>query len=168
MKKQNEFTLTLAKTRLAVAYLGEKQQFGWWTTSFFEQSAIRFLEPVFSRTAHLAQFHGAVEAARQFHDENLSVGTYHLFRFPEELEQNLHQLAQSGNADFFDPILTQDISLAFRYLKMNDESEPINVSGPVVVGNIADLKSKKSLNQIGKFYHSSFSNNIKALPYWVS
>ena len=51
----------------------------------------------------LAQYHGVSEAARRVHDEHLSVGSFHLFRLPEEMEQDLHALLQAGGkASFFD------------------------------------------------------------------
>jgi hypothetical protein len=48
----------------------------------------------------LAQYHGVLEAAaRRLHDEHLSVGSYHLFRLPEEVEQDLHAMVQSRVGD---------------------------------------------------------------------
>lgn len=79
----------IINVRYLVGYLGEMSQNNWWQSSFYDTSIIRFLEPVFSRTASLAQYHGAVEAARRFHDENLSVGSFHIFRLQEEIEQDL-------------------------------------------------------------------------------
>ena len=76
--------------RCLVGYLGERAQFAWWPTAFYEPSSRLFLEPVFAKTSRLAQYHGVIEAARRLHDEHLSVGSYHLFRLPEEVEQDLH------------------------------------------------------------------------------
>lgn len=87
---------TLLQMRLLVGFLGERAQFGWWPTAFYEASSRPFLEPVFSKTSRLAQYHGALEAARRLHDEHLSVGSYHLFRLPEEVEQDVHTLVQSS------------------------------------------------------------------------
>ena len=87
---------TLLQMRLLVGLLGERTQFGWWPTRFYEASNRLFLEPVFSKTSRLAQYHGVLEAARRLHDEHLSVGSYHLSRLPEEVEQDLHALVQSS------------------------------------------------------------------------
>ncbi len=87
---------TLLELRLLVGFLGERAQFGWWPTGFYDASSRLFLEPVFAKTSRLAQYHGVVEAARLLHDEHLSVGSYHLFRMPEEIEQDLHSLLLSG------------------------------------------------------------------------
>ena len=87
---------TLLHLRLLVGFLGERAQYGWWTSSFFGEYSLRSLEFVAPKTALLAQYHGVVEAARRLHDEHLNVGSYHLFRLPEELEQDLHAMMQSS------------------------------------------------------------------------
>jgi hypothetical protein len=79
---------TLLKLRLTVGFLGERSQFAWWPTAYYEPSSRLFLEPVFSKTSRLAQYHGVLEAARRLHDEHLSAGSYHVFRLPEEIEED--------------------------------------------------------------------------------
>jgi len=81
---KESYLSTLLQMRLLVGFLGERAQFGWWPTSFNEASSRLFLEPVFSKTSRLAQYHGVLEAARRLHDEHLSVGSYHLFRVPRK------------------------------------------------------------------------------------
>ena len=90
------YLLKLLEIRLLVGFLGERAQFDWWPTAFHEPSSRLFLEPVFSKTVRLAQYHGILEAARRLHDEHLSVGSYHLFRLPEEVEEDLHAMLQSS------------------------------------------------------------------------
>jgi len=90
------YILTLLKMRLLVGYLGERSQFSWWPTSFFGDYSLRFLEFVTPKTSFLAQYHGVIEAARRLHDEHLNVGSYHLFRLPEEVEQDLHAMMKSS------------------------------------------------------------------------
>ena len=82
------YLATLLQIRLLVGYLGERAQFAWWPTAFYEPSSQLFPAPVFSKTPQFAQYHGVTEAARLLHDEHLNVGSYHLFRFPEEVEQD--------------------------------------------------------------------------------
>lgn len=43
-------TEAILQLRLLVGFLGERAQFGWWPTSFYEQSSRLFLEPVFPKT----------------------------------------------------------------------------------------------------------------------
>lgn len=55
---------TVLKVRLLVDFLGEKAHCAWWPTAFYDPSRRLFLEPVFSKTAGLAQYHGVLQAAR--------------------------------------------------------------------------------------------------------
>ena len=95
--------------RLLVGYLGERAQGAWWPTAFYEPSGRLFLEPVFGKTARLAQYHGVLEAARRLHDDHLSVGRYHLFRLPEEVEQNLHGLIERQVREAATPPVPQNL-----------------------------------------------------------
>src|ERR1044072_3601442 len=79
--------------RLIIGYLGEISQFGWWPTAFFDSSSRLFIEPIFSKTSRLAQYYGIKEAACRLHDEYIGIGNvFHLFRLPEGIEQDLHNL----------------------------------------------------------------------------
>src|SRR5664280_937787 len=82
--RNNSYLPTLLQIRLLVGFLGERAQFAWWPTAFYDPSSQLFLAPVFSKTSQLAQYHGVTEAARLLHDEHLNVGSYHLFRFPKK------------------------------------------------------------------------------------
>jgi len=57
---------TVLQLRLLVGFLGERSQFAWWPTAFYETSSRLFLEPVFSKTSHLAQYHGVLEPLAGF------------------------------------------------------------------------------------------------------
>ena len=90
-KTGEEYLRTILRLRLLVGFLGERSQFAWWNTTFFGDYSLRSLEFVVPKTAALAQYHGVVEAALRLHDEQVNVGTFHLFRLPEEVEQDLHR-----------------------------------------------------------------------------
>jgi len=154
--------------RYLVAYLGEKSQNDWWHSSFYDTSSIRFLEPVFSRTAPLAQYHGAVEAARRFHDENLSVGSFHIFRLPEEIEQDLHEMVHERLLDLFDPDLIVDQATALNALSKVSNGTADGVVGPVLVGKIDELLASALLDKVGAIYRMTLSSDTQALPYLVS
>jgi len=154
--------------RLLVGFLGERAQYAWWPTAFYEQSSRLFLEPVFSKTSRLAQYHGVLEAARRLHDEHLSVGSYHLFRLPEEVEQDLHALVHSGPGEELANHACQSKEGALDSLKgLAGMSAPTSV-GPTSVGNIKDLDSADALKAIAAAYLSAFSQNARAYPYLVS
>ena len=92
---KDSYLPTLLQMRLLVGFLGERAQFAWWTTACFGDYSLRSIEFVTPKTSLLAQYHGVLEAARRVHDEHLNVGGYHLFRLPEEVEQDLHAMMQS-------------------------------------------------------------------------
>lgn len=159
---------TLLQMRLLVGFLGERTQFAWWATAFYEPSSRFFLEPVFTKTSRLAQYHGVLEAARRLHDEHLSVGSYHLFRLPEEVEQDLHVLVQSSAGEELAGQAPQSKEAALDSLKgLSGMNTPASV-GPTVVGNIKELDSVDTLKSIAGSYLSAFSQNAKTYPYLVS
>lgn len=159
---------TVLQMRLHVGFLGERAQFAWWPTTFYEPSSRLFLEPVFSKTSRLAQYHGVLEAARRLHDEHLSVGSYHLFRLPEEVEQDLHAMVQGSAREEFANQANQSKEAALDSLKrIAGTKKPVGV-GPTAVGNIKDLDSANALSAIAGAYFSAFSQNAKTYPYLVS
>lgn len=158
---------TLLQMRVLVGFLGERAQLDWWPTAFYEPSSRLFLEPVFSKTARLSQYHGVLEAARRLHDEHLSVGNYHLFRLPEEFEQDLHALAQNalGNEGDHQPPVSQEVALdALKRLAATGDTISV---GPTAVGSIKDLASTDTLKAIAAAYLSAFTQNAKTYPYLV-
>ncbi|MER2518981.1 MAG: BrxE family protein [Candidatus Accumulibacter phosphatis] len=159
---------TLLRLRLLVGFLGERAQFAWWPTAFYEPSSRLFLEPVFSKTSRLAQYHGVLEAARRLHDEHLSVGTYHLFRLPEETEQDLHTMLQSSAADGLVSQVPTSKEPALDSLRRLAGTCSPNSVGPTAVGNIKELDSDDVLTAIASAYWSAFSQSTRTYPYLVS
>jgi hypothetical protein len=157
----------LLHLRLLVGFLGEQAQFSWWPTKFYEASSRAFLEPVFSKTSRLAQYHGVLEAARRLHDEHLNVGSYHLFRFPEEVEQDLHVMLQGSVNDNVASEVPQSKEVALQTLSSIAGTSAKTVVGPTAVGNIKDIDSADALSAIAGVYLSAFSQNTKAYPYLV-
>lgn len=157
----------ILKTRLLVGYLGERAQYAWWPTAFYEASSRFFLEPVFSRTSRLAQYHGVLEAARRVHDEHLSVGSYHLFRLPEEFEQDLHNLVQQPEADqFAREAMTSQVT-AVSVLTGLADGLTANSVGPSAVGSIGDLDSPDTVKAMAATYLSAFRRGTSSYPYLV-
>lgn len=156
---------TLLETRLLVSFLGERAQFAWWPTAFYEASSRLFLEPVFSKTTHLAQYHGVLEAARRLHDEHLSVGSYHLFRLPEEVEQDLHALVQSSIGGELHRKVPQSKVAALEALKRLAPIGTLSSEGPTAVGSIKDIDVTEVLGAIAANYFAAFTQNTKSYPY---
>src|SRR5471032_2628103 len=136
---KESYLSSLVQLRLLVGFLGERAQFAWWPPAFYESSGRLFLEPVFSKTAHLAQYHGVLEAARRLHDEHLSVGSYHLFRLTEEVEQDLHAMLQDSVGEEIASKSTKSKEEALVSLKRLAETNMPAKPGPMAVGNIRAL-----------------------------
>ncbi len=153
----------ILRARVVVGYLGERARFGWWPTAFFNASSRPFLEPVFPKTLRVAQYHGVVEAARRLHDDHLNVGTYHLFRLPEEMEQDLH-LLMHGDADAL-PLaeLCSDKETALDALNGFAGSAQKSGSGPVSMGSVSNIGA--GLSDIASVYRSAFTSGTQSFPY---
>jgi hypothetical protein len=158
----------LLELRLLIGFLGERAQFGWWPTSFYEPSSRLFLEPVFSKTSRLAQYHGVTEAARRLHDEHLSVGSYHLFRLPEELEQDIHALVQSPNGENLTTISPQTKEDALKAMAVLAPNAAKLLEGPKLIGGIDDIDSPNAIKLFAAAYLSAFQQNLKTYPYLVA
>ena len=161
-------TEAILQLRLLVGFLGERAQFGWWPTSFYEQSSRLFLEPVFSKTSRLAQYHGVMEAARRLHDEHLSVGSYHLFRLPEELEQDIHALMQSPNGENLTTRSPQTKEDALKAMAVLAPNAAKLAEGPKLIGGIDDIDSPNAIQLFAEAYLSAFQQNLKTYPYLVA
>lgn len=156
------------RLRLIVGYLGESDQFGWWPTSFYQPSSRLFLEPVFAKTSRLAQYHGVKEAARRLHDEHIGIGrVFHLFRLPEEIEQDLHKLLEARLGD--DSLLGDlaDRETALGALRAFSSDEGVLAEGPVAVGKFGDLLKAKATKEIAQRYLGAFNQGVKTYPYFA-
>jgi hypothetical protein len=157
----------LLQIRVLVGFLGERAQFGWWPTAFYEPSSRLFLDPVFARTSRLAQYHGVLEAASRLHDDHLSRGSYHAFRLPEEIEQDLHALVQSS---YGEELARQTLSkvAAFDSLKHLAGTHLHANEGPTAIGKIRDLNLPNLLESMAGAYLAAFSSGFNSYPYLVS
>lgn len=162
----SEFLSLLAQARILVGFLGESNQFAWWRTSFYEPASLRFLEPVFPRTSALAQYHGVVEAARLVHDEGLSAGSYHLFRLPEELEQDLHGLMGAQAAEITNDS-TREKYAALKLLAGIAGMPATRSEGPSAVGSVNEIRSPAVVRRIAALYSMAFDQGIRSYPYLV-
>jgi len=158
----------MLELRLLVGFLGERAQFGWWPTAFYERTAGAFLEPVFARSSRLAQYHGVVEAARRLHDERLSVGSYHLFRLPEEIEQDLHVAARSPVVSELADKIAAGRDNALETLQGLSGARRSGAAGPINIASIKEVESDAVLRAIGGVYVSAFASESQAFPYLSS
>jgi hypothetical protein len=128
--------LDIVKLRTCVAFMGEKEQLGWWLSSFLSRSGEAFLSPVFPKTEALARVNGASKAAQLSHDEYIGTGdVYHLFRLPENLEQAISEVLIS-DASILDFIRSEEAALAA--LKTLAAGGDTNGAGPLLLEDEID------------------------------
>lgn len=157
------------RLRLLIGFLGERTQYGWWPTSFFGTSSGMFLEPVFPKTARLAQYHGVTQAARRLHDEHIGVGSvFHLFRLPEEAEQSLHSAVIAGRerAELFASL--EDKETALRAVAEFVGGIGEAHEGPTAVGEMKDLFTAGGLKRLAGCYLAAFRGGGRTYPYFMS
>jgi hypothetical protein len=153
--------------RTLVGYLGEREQFGWWQSSFFSPSSAAFLSPVFPKTYNLTRSAGVTQAASLVHDERIGVGqAYHLFRLPEELEQRLHHR-------FHDQVFWQEIAphltskdAAMIYLRTLADTPGKSDTGPVRIGDLHALHQATSWPGMAAAYLHAFQSDTQTYPYF--
>lgn len=157
----------LARLRLFVGYLGEQNQFAWWPCSFFAEHSKAFLAPVFGKTLFLTQYYGIKEAATKVHDNYIGVGrgVFHLFRLPETIEQELHNLLCDAEVV---KQLTEELSGMTDVLNALDRSDTSidSVAGPVRVGGLNDIERKDVWQVVSGHYRQSFATNNKVFPFF--
>jgi hypothetical protein len=156
---------TLLRLRLSVGLLGEKGANGWWPTAFLEPSSRAFLDPVFVRTSSVAQMHGVTEAARRVHDARLAAGSFHLFRLPEEAEQDLHVLIRDLSRSGATQIPT-DAAEAAKTLDAIAAGVGVDAPGPKLMGDAGSLGSADAWRQVAAAYRDAFRKGFQSYPYF--
>ena len=158
----SELILSLAKLRTCVAFLGEKEQANWWSSSFLSRSGEAFLSPVFPKTVALARVNGASSAARVSHDEHIGVGdVYHLFRLPENVEHEI-SLMLSKDASVLAYIATEESARAC--LQELSGDEPAHGIGPLLIE--LNVIEQSMIKLMAAAYLKAFSVNEQVYPYY--
>ncbi len=156
----------LTKYRLVVGYLGEKEQFGWWQSSFFTRGSQAFLAPLFARTQILAQCNGVTRAAALAHDERIGIGhVYHLFRLPEEIEQDIARSLHAPTLAQAVPPLVAKPEAALDYLRASAAGRPTK-AGPIRIANVEALHDRKAWQTAAGAYRFAFEQGILVYPYF--
>ncbi len=163
---ESDLIKTISNLRVFVGYLGEKDQFNWWLSSFFSPSSDAFMQPLFPRTQLLAQVTGVTQAAALQHDKFIGIGhVYHLFRLPEDLEQQLHQYFQDSTLLMEIPKKI-DKAVAFHVLEEMAIKYDDETAGPVRVGAISALYQDQSWQSVAGMYLAAFKQNVKRYLYF--
>jgi len=161
-------TLTeIAKVRVAIGLLGETRQPPWWPSAFLSSHSQAFLNPVFSRTSFLASYHGVREAAARVHDQRIGIGAsvFHLFRLPEHMERELHELmSQEENVKAISAI-TASTDAAIAYLRQAAGEAAQPATGPVRIGSSADLDNTTLWQKAARHYLHAFDRGGLVFPF---
>lgn len=153
--------------RIVIGYLGEKDHFDWWHSSFYSPGSNAFLKPIFGRTQLLAQCSGVTQAAALVHDERIGIGNvYHLFRLPEEMEQGIHRVL--GEADFTKTsvglIASRETALSYLHKFSAPPDQP--GVGPTRVGKIDTLRQEHAWQVVAGLYYYAFEAVQPIFPYF--
>jgi len=163
--KVSELT-TVAKIRVAVSYLGEKEQQAWWASSFYSRGSSAFLGPLFPRSELLAQCRGASSAALLVHDDRIGVGkVFHLFRLPEEMERGIHENLCQENLVAETRQLIANEKAAFNFLASFGVKN--TKPGPVREGALAELGKQSRWSSMASHYAFAIQNQMQVFPYIV-
>ena len=163
--KASELT-TVAKMRIVVSYLGEKEQQAWWGSSFYSRGSSAFLSPLFPRSELLAQCRGASSAALRVHDERIGVGkVFHLFRLPEEMERGIHENLCQASLVAEARQLIDDAKTAFTFL--SSFGVTTTKPGPIREGTLAELGKQSLWSSMASHYAFAIQNQMQVFPYIV-
>lgn len=160
----------LAALRAVVGYLGEKGHYGWWPCSFFGPGSSAFLAPVFGRTAALAQYTAVANAAARVHDEFLGIGnTHHLFRLPEDMEQDIHACLADPQRRQPLAALVASREAALGFLRQAAlPVQPVQpVAGPTLAGDSKALRTEGAWRQVAGLYAAAFDAGSRIYPYFI-
>jgi hypothetical protein len=153
--------------RLAVGYLGQHKQSGWWDCNFLDATGIRFLETTFPRTAWAAALRSTTEAACIVHDQALGrIGSFHLFRLPPALEDQIeHAIDQIDWSSYCKQIKTGDAAMdVLRQMADAVIKAPI---GPVQVGMANKILTSTAIRELAAHYYAAFKDGIRCYPYFA-
>lgn len=160
--------IILAKLRLSVGFMGEAHQKAWWPSNFFSPNSQAFLKPVFAKTPLLAEYYGVKEAANLVHDEHIGIGkgVYHLFRLPEMIEVDLHELLSKQTEAEDVEFITSNPEAAETFLHDNAKQYDLSDTGPVWMGDSASMNNKSSWQKAAHLYLTAFSEGKRIYPYF--
>ena len=159
----------LATLRAVVGFLGEADQFNWWKSAFFSSVSQAFLKPIYPRTILVAQGAGVTMAAALAHDDRIGIGdVYHLFRLPEDMEQDIHRALheQKFEQEIRGLVSSQENALTYLRTFKKDADIDDGVSGAVLVGDLAAMRKLDAWRRAAGYYLAAFETEKQSFPYF--
>nr|WP_263326057.1 BrxE family protein [Neobacillus sp. Marseille-Q6967] len=159
--------INLLILRVCVGYLGELQQHKWWTSSFYSNTSTAFLIHVFGKTSPMTQYYGVRSAAAIIHDEVIGIGegVFHLFRLPEVIEREFHELLNESTIVERLNNYTQNTEVAMDYLESISGKSKDNTIGPIRIGKTDDIENASTWSNAAQYYLRAFKEGTKIFPY---
>ena len=158
--------LRIISLRLAVGLLGERENAGWWASSFMSPTSVAFLTPVFGTKVLQSRCQGVLEAAKRVHDERIGVGrAFHPFRLPEAVERRLFDAVQLGGHDWADAVSSPASARTVLERLTSKASEP--KSGPALVGSMDTLDGPGWVADVASLYAAAFGSGVQCFPYFT-
>ncbi|HRW25338.1 MAG TPA: BrxE family protein [Spirochaetia bacterium] len=157
--------------RILVAALGEKNNAGWWESSFLKETGVRYLAYAFPRAPEIAAIQGAVEAARRVHDARIGAsGVTHLFRQSYEVELLILDYLKGNIRSIHDRMSSiyskpYECEISLRAMAAAPES---GHEGPVQIGTVNGLPEENALKRMAAIYLGALGGGTCALPYFLS
>ena len=151
-----------------VAFLGEKEQSGWWDCAFLGAIGQRYLSITNPRSHAAAGLMAAHEAARLVHDQRIGKGrVFHLFRFPHAFERRLHRHVLTEDiTGLLAAIGTRDKALA-ALQALAKESDPL-ADGPLRLGDARSIESPAMVSKLAGIYLGAFRSGKQTMPYFTA
>lgn len=150
--------------RFAIGLLGEKDQAGWWPSSFMSPNSSAFLLPVFGAQITQARYRGLVEASKRVHDERIGVGrVFHLFRLPEATEHRLFDALSSDEGKLVAQVASPEG--AREHLSGLAATSREVRQGPFLIGSADDLDRPAWLGTAASLYAAAFAAGVQCFPY---
>ena len=158
---------TILLVRLAVAFLGEKAQGGWWDSAFLNRVGFEYLGLIYPKTAAKAALTAAYEAACRLHDERIGRGrVVHLFRMAPDVEMALRR--DMTPATLSDLGAQCTLEAAYSILdKVACGAHAIAGVGPVQIGNLKDSSSPAAHARLAASYAAGFRSATPVFPYFA-
>ena len=166
--KPAQITSELILLRVAVGFLGQRKQCGWWECDFLDATGLRFLETTFPRTAPKAAIRSTIEAAARVHDQALGrkIGSFHLFRLPAAIEDGMETAVDAINwSETCASIESKDRAMA--ELKRLAKATIKAPQGPVQVGTKKRILTTLAVQELAAHYHSAFADGLQCFPYFA-
>jgi|UniRef100_A0A7C3R5P9 hypothetical protein len=166
-------SMLVLRLRALVLALGESVKPEWWKTKFMNETGFRFLERLYPRSAFRAAIHAAGRVACDVHDRSVGrIGVYHLFRLPESLEAEIHQIPPVSDGEFVERIRSRlgspdDLMKMLQSLCGSEGGKDI-APGAKWIGTHSDLMMSRAFEKTAAVYYHSFSKEKPTFPYFSS